>query len=1160
MRLKTKVGNVITMLFMLAMFGMSTAHAAIEWQWTNPTPQGNALNGVVYNGTNQYVAVGDFGTVMTSADSYTWVNGASGITNALNDVVWSGTEYLAVGDFGTVLRSADGLAWTTSTAGNVTFGLSSVIWDGAQYVTVGSLGQILTSADGITWVTQTTGTLTGLNDIIWTGTQYVVVGNSGIVLTSPNAMTWTQQTTPVTDVLNAVAWNGTLFVAVGSAGATMSSADGITWTSIAWTVFATNLWDIAWDGAAFIAVSNGGTYYSSTDGNWGGAVFNGDNRPNVNAIYPALGSWISVGGGGRVYTSLDGITWTARFLGMKDSVEGFANNGVVALALGQQCSFMTTADGVNWTTYASAMPASNSCTDVVWASGSSQFVALTSSGSTTGNIYTSPDGINWTLISTTGPTRAYNFAYSPTAGYVAVGSPDFVTGEIWSSADGITWTTQAVANRLNGVIWTNNQFVAIGDNGAIHTSPDGAVWATQTSGAASHLYSIGSNTGVVLATGAGNTVLSSIDGITWLPKTTGAIASTSWSGGLVWTGNQFMLSGQYNGDALMMNSADGITWTTNNLPTNVPLGSINIFAGKVLAGGNLGTLISGINFDVVTTISAGATEVTEGGPTDSFDMVLTSVPASDVTITLSADPEVTFLPAQMVFTALNWNTPQTTTITAVDDAIQEPTKNIALTPSVGSLDTRYNALVVPDIAVAVFDNDTPAVNITQSGGSTTVIEGGATDAYDVVLATLPTANVVITMNVGLGQLTTNVNTLTFTPLNWNTPQTVTVTAVDDAIVEGVHSDSITHTVASADLNYDTLAAPALSSITIVDNDSGSVLITESGGSTDIAEGGATDSFDVVLSLQPSLDVTVTLTPNAQCTVSQGTLTFTAANWNVIQTVTFTAIDDGVVEGAHTCVITITPRSSTAGYNLIAVPNVVVNVTDNDFLGVTFSESGGSTDVAEGGSVDTYDVVLNSQPQLNVTVNVVPGAQVTTNVASLVFTPANWNTPQTVTVTAIDDGIQEGSHAEVVTHNITSTDPGYTGFIVADVSINIIDNAAPLITLIGNNPLTVTLGSSFIDPGYTVVDDTDTGLVATITGSVDTSAVNSYILTYNVSDAAGNTAVEQTRVVNVVDTPTSASAVGGGSSGCITNPTTPLTLAFMVLLVGAGFLSRKRQKL
>jgi len=84
----------------------------------------------------------------------------------------------------------------------------------------------------------------------------------------------------------------------------------------------------------------------------------------------------------------------------------------------------------------------------------------------------------------------------------------------------------------------------------------------------------------------------------------------------------------------------------------------------------------------------------------------------------------------------------------------------------------------------------PGVTIRQSGASTDIAEGGATDSYTVVLNTQPTAIVTITLNLGT-QTSTNTNTLTFTATNWNVAQTVTVTAVDDAVQEGTHTGTIT---------------------------------------------------------------------------------------------------------------------------------------------------------------------------------------------------------------------------------------------------------------------------------------------------------------------------------------------------------------------------------
>ena len=78
-----------------------------------------------------------------------------------------------------------------------------------------------------------------------------------------------------------------------------------------------------------------------------------------------------------------------------------------------------------------------------------------------------------------------------------------------------------------------------------------------------------------------------------------------------------------------------------------------------------------------------------------------------------------------------------------------------------------------------------------------------------------------------------------------------------------------------------------------------------------------------------------------------------------------------------------------------------------------------------------------------------------------------------------------------------------------------DTVAPVITLLGDNPISIAQNSSFTDPGTRVTDNVDTGLTATVTGSVDTSVIGEYTLSYNATDAAGNRATEVSRVVNVL---------------------------------------------
>ncbi len=85
------------------------------------------------------------------------------------------------------------------------------------------------------------------------------------------------------------------------------------------------------------------------------------------------------------------------------------------------------------------------------------------------------------------------------------------------------------------------------------------------------------------------------------------------------------------------------------------------------------------------------------------------------------------------------------------------------------------------------------------------------------------------------------------------------------------------------------------------------------------------------------------------------------------------------------------------------------------------------------------------------------------------------------------------------------------------TVNVVDpnsNEAPVITLLGDNPMTVTQGETFTDPGTTVSDDHDSSLTANVTGSVDSNTVGSYTLDYNAQDSHGLAATTVSRTVNV----------------------------------------------
>lgn len=93
------------------------------------------------------------------------------------------------------------------------------------------------------------------------------------------------------------------------------------------------------------------------------------------------------------------------------------------------------------------------------------------------------------------------------------------------------------------------------------------------------------------------------------------------------------------------------------------------------------------------------------------------------------------------------------------------------------------------------------------------------------------------------------------------------------------------------------------------------------------------------------------------------------------------------------------------------------------------------------------------------------------------------------------------------NNLTSSD---------QVTQTVRDTTAPVITLLGTTPVTISQGSTYTDAGATAVDNVDGNITANIvtTSTVDTSIVGNYSVTYNVSDAAGNAATPVVRVVNV----------------------------------------------
>jgi len=234
-------------------------------------------------------------------------------------------------------------------------------------------------------------------------------------------------------------------------------------------------------------------------------------------------------------------------------------------------------------------------------------------------------------------------------------------------------------------------------------------------------------------------------------------------------------------------------------------------------------------------------------------------------------------------------------------------------------------------------------------------------------------------------------------------------------------------------------------------------ITETSGSTSVNESGATtDTYTIALYTEPNENVTITVDPDVDTEVNgKGAgvsmqITFTPITWHIAQTITVKAIDDDIDEAdPHTSTITHTAASSGCDYNGITIPNLSVSVYDDDTAGVTVAESDGTTEVDETGPTsDDYTLVLDSEPTDSVTITVDPDEDTEVNSGGggvsiqITFTTGNWDSAQTITVTAIDDDIDETDpHTSTITHAASSSDGNYDSIGIDNVAASVADNDA-----------------------------------------------------------------------------------------------------------------------
>ncbi len=207
-------------------------------------------------------------------------------------------------------------------------------------------------------------------------------------------------------------------------------------------------------------------------------------------------------------------------------------------------------------------------------------------------------------------------------------------------------------------------------------------------------------------------------------------------------------------------------------------------------------------------------------------------------------------------------------------------------------DNNYNAATD-----ATFVLEVARVTIEQSIRMA-VPEGGSSD-YTVVLITPPQSAVTIYVNpfhTNDTDLAASPDSLTFTDQNWDTPQTVTVSAAeDDDGASGLAQ--FDHSAVSTDSVYHGIS---ISRVRAEENDNDEIGVTISPTTVTMPDGGSA-SYTVKLNTPPAYPVTIDVTADsgsdADLTPTPDELTFTDSNWSMAQTVTVSAApDDDRVDG------------------------------------------------------------------------------------------------------------------------------------------------------------------------------------------------------------------------------------------------------------------------
>ena len=366
--------------------------------------------------------------------------------------------------------------------------------------------------------------------------------------------------------------------------------------------------------------------------------------------------------------------------------------------------------------------------------------------------------------------------------------------------------------------------------------------------------------------------------------------------------------------------------------------------------------------------------------------------ASTNAICLDTDSGPPRINESMTFTPQNWDFKQWVTISPYDDT-DGRIERITLTLDPSGAD--YGSAPSTDVSIVVLDDESKRAYA--STRSLTLPEG-TTDTFTARLSSAPTGNVTVALSSSNPKVTLNPASLSFTTGTWHTAQTVTVRSTVDA--------NTTNELVYLNLNpsgggYDDARSSTVY-VTVNDNGTSGLVLSETSLSLNESGSGNTDSFTVKLAYNPSSDVRVAVgvhTANGKriATTDKNILTFTEDNGTTAQTVTFTGVADSD-DSDDTATVRVVASQATGTFSGVS-QEITLDVTDTwSKPGIRLSPE--SLTITENSS-GSYSVSLTKEPSADVTVWLEKSSHIpiATSPQTLTFTRTNYATSQTLTLHA-----------------------------------------------------------------------------------------------------------------------------------------------------------------